>query len=339
MSSINIKDIARISGVGVSTVSRVINNHPDVNADTREKVLAIIKEYNYVPNNSARNLRLTHSHAIAVLVKGITNPFFSPLIKILDQEISRMGYAMLMHQVDFDADEIDVALELVKEKNLEGIIFLGGKFYHQEEKLALLDVPFVMCTSTTPTAHCISIDDFKESYNAIDYLCTLGHRQIAILVPNQDESIGDTRLAGYLQALKDHQIPVEKDLIKYFHSELEDYSLQNGYLCTKELLESDTPFTAIFAPSDVLAIGAYKAIFEKGKKIPEDYSVLGFDNIELADYIQPPLTTIAQPIEQIAFETVKLLFKIMHAKKTSQPTHKVFGATLVKRSSCRAIKK
>ena len=132
MEEITIKDIARICGVGVSTVSRAINNHPDINPETKEMIMRVIKENNYVPNNSARNLKRQDAKAIAVLVKGINNSFFSQMIKVLEEEIKEKSYAMVLQHVDYDEDEVEVALKLVKEKRLRGIIFLGGYLVHSE---------------------------------------------------------------------------------------------------------------------------------------------------------------------------------------------------------------
>ena len=143
MEEITIKDIARICGVGVSTVSRAINNHPDINPETKEMIMRVIKENNYVPNNSARNLKRQDAKAIA----GINNSFFSQMIKVLEEEIKEKSYAMVLQHVDYDEDEVEVALKLVKEKRLRGIIFLGGYLVHSEEKLAQLHVPFILSTT------------------------------------------------------------------------------------------------------------------------------------------------------------------------------------------------
>ena len=126
MEELTIKDVARICGVGVSTVSRAINNHPDINPETKQRVMEIIKEQGYIPNNSARNLKRTESRSIAVLVKGMTNPVFSSMIKVIEAKIKRERYAMVLNHVNQNEDEVDVALELVKEKRVRGIISTGG---------------------------------------------------------------------------------------------------------------------------------------------------------------------------------------------------------------------
>ena len=132
MESITIKDVARICGVGVSTVSRAINNHPDINPETKEMIMQVIKENHYVPNNSARNLKRSDARAIAILIKGISNPFFNSMIKVFEEEIQKKKYTLVLQHVDEWQDETEVALELEKEKRLRGIVFLGGFASHSE---------------------------------------------------------------------------------------------------------------------------------------------------------------------------------------------------------------
>ena len=237
MSEITIKDIAKLCGVGVSTVSRAINNHPDINPETKDAIMEVIRQNNYIPNNSARNLKRTDAKSIAVLVKGITNPFFSNMIKIMEEEIKRKKYTLVLHHVETTEDEVDVALELVKEKRLRGIVFLGGYFNHSEEKLEKLKVPFVLSTIggapetvSKSSYSSVSVDDEKESFNVVEYLIKSGHTKVAILsAPSCDESIGKLRLEGYKKAHKKYQLPLNNELICYMDEGHADYSLENGY--------------------------------------------------------------------------------------------------------------
>lgn len=335
MEQITIKDVAKICGVGVSTVSRAINNHPDINQDTKDMILSFIKEHNYIPNNSARNLKRSDAKAIAVLVKGISNPFFSTMIKIMEEEIQKKKYTLVLHHVEACEDEVDVAFELVKEKRLRGIVFLGGYFSHTEEKLSKLQVPFILSTiGVSPesiskkTYSSVSVDDVAESYKAVDYLCKLGHKKIAtITATSWDKSIGKLRLEGYKLALQNNGIPVNEDLMRRMKEEIEEYSMKNGYEVTKELIASGVDFTAIYAISDSLAIGACKAIFDAGKRVPEDYSVVGFDGIEMTRYYIPTITTLTQPVEEMALETIHILFDVI--KGDAKHQHKVFPGELV----------
>lgn len=338
-----IKDIARICGVGVSTVSRAINNHPDINVETKEKILNTIKEYGYVPNNSARNLKRVDAKAIAVLVKGISNPFFTSMISVIEEECKKKHYALELSHIEADEDEVDVALKVVKEKRLRGIIFLGGLFSHTDDKLKKLTVPFVFSTAASIPENIsknqfsdIGVDDRKESTRLIDYLIQLGHKDIAILVAEAEgESIGRLRLDGYKDALRANHVQVNEKLICHADKNIDHFSLENGYATTKKLLAANEKFTALFAISDTLAIGAMRAIMDAGLRVPEDVSVVGYDGIEMAKYFNPRLTTVKQPVEEMAKATVKLLFDIISGKKDHQ--HIAFDAELIIGESTRKI--
>lgn len=338
MASITIIDIAKMCGVGVTTVSRAINNHPDISEETKAMIMQVIKENHYVPNNSARNLKRSASKTIAVLIKGITNPFFNRMIQVFEKEIQRKKYSFILQRVDENQDEIEVAIELEKEKRLKGIVFLGGYFSHSKEKLDQLTVPFVLSTiGMTPDYDphkysSVSVDDFKESYKMVDYLCNQGHRKIAIITASMDDvSIGKLRYEGYKQALEDHGLELNDKLVYSMKENIESYSMENGYEVTKELLSSGEEFTALFAVSDSLAVGACKAIFESGKSVPEDYAVAGFDGLDITYYYHPSITTIRQPVEEIAEETIKILFDLINKKITH--AHKTFPAELMIRES------
>lgn len=339
MEEMTIKDIAKMCGVGVSTVSRAINNHPDINQETKAMIMEVIERNGYIPNNSARNLKRTEAKTVAVLVKGISNPLFSKMIKIIEKEIKRRKYSMVLHQVEFNEDEVDVALELIKEKRLRGIIFLGGYFIHSEVKLSKLSVPFVLSTiggvsdgNKKNTYSTVSVDDEAESYKIVDFLIKGGHKRIAMIGADPlDESIGKLRFLGYKRALSENGLAYDEKLVGLMDDETESYSLENGYRVANRLLAADVDFSAIYALSDMLAIGAYKALFEHGKRIPEDYTVVGFDGIEMSEYITPTLTTLRQPIEEMAIETARQLFNVLDGSREHE--HKIFPGELIVRDS------
>jgi len=329
-------------GVGVTTVSRAINNHPDISEGTKQMILQVIKENHYVPNNSARNLKRSASKTIAVLIKGITNPFFNRMLQVFEKETKMQKYSYILQRVDENQDEIDVAIELEKEKRLKGIVFLGGYFSHSKEKLDQLTVPFVLSTigmtlGVDQTDYSsVSVDDFKESYKMVEYLCNLGHKKIAIIAANMDdESIGKLRYEGYKKALEDQGLDFNQNLVRCMKDDIESYTMENGYVVTKELLQSKEEFTAIYALSDSLAVGACKAILEAGKRVPEDYSVAGFDGLDIAFYYNPSITTIRQPVEKIAKETIKILFDLIQKRTVHE--HKIFPAQLLVRESTKRI--
>lgn len=339
MAEITIKDIAKQCGVGISTVSRAINNHPDINPETKKMILEEIEKAGFIPNNSARNLKRTDAKCIAVLVKGITNPFFRNMIQIIEEETQRNRYALVLRHVEAQEDEIDVALELEKEKRLRGIVFLGGRFEHSEEKLRKLNVPFIFSTIGVNVPDQmnkvefsnIAVDDRLESKRMTEYLLSLGHRRIALITERSDLPIGRLRTEGFRRAFHERGITVPEELICYVQEDIDHYSMENGYLTAKKLLESGQEVTAIYAVADSLAIGACRAVHEAGKRIPEDISVAGYDGIEMGEYYNPKLTTIKQPVEEIAKKTIRLLLDVIAKRKEHQQI--VFPAQLVERES------
>lgn len=339
---VTIKDIARICGVGVSTVSRAINDHSDINPDTKAMVMDAIAEYGYVPNNSARNLKRTAASTIAILVKGITNPFFSDMIKIIEEYAGKRKYSVELRHVEYGEDEVDTAYTLTKEKKLRGIIFLGGFFRHSEEKLSKLKIPFVMATAgCTPENlnkdkySSYTVDDEKEGYNVTKYLISLGHRNIAIISGERSNtSVGQLRLQGYKRALKEAGIEINDDMICPMKEDIEYYSFRNGYETMKDLLKLSHKITAVFAISDVLAVGASRAIKDAGLRVPEDISVVGYDGIEMGRFVNPSITTMKQPVEKIAEASAELIFDMIENGITHK--HRTFECELIVReSTCR----
>lgn len=344
MEQITIKDIARMCGCGVSTVSRALNNHPDINEETKNRILNVVKETGFVPNNSARNLKITDSKTIAVLIKGIANPFFMKMIKIMEQEIQRQKYSLILQHVEFDQDEVDVAIELEREKKLKGIIFLGGYFNHTKEKLDKINVPFVISTVNMTEEYSsnyvsVAVDDVKESYKIVDYLCKLGHKKILLISadPN-DESIGKLRKEGYMKALSENGISVDENLIVPMSNDADSYSMKAGFLTLQEALNRNLDFSAVFAISDAVAIGACRALADAGKSIPGDVSVVGFDGIDNAKYYSPRITTIRQPFEDMAKASIKLLFKYIEGDKNSEELQRrLFEGELIIGESTMAV--
>ncbi len=342
MDTITIKDIAKICGVGVATVSRALNDHPDINPDTKQKILAVVEQYGFVPNNSARNLKITDSRTIAVLVKGMTNPFFMKMIGIMEKEIQAKRYSLELRHVDESTDEVEVALELVKEKKLRGIIFLGGLITHSTEKLEKIGVPFVL--STIPVSEesagnysSVSVDDVAESCKIVDFLIKNGHKKIAFMGASADDtSIGKLRLDGYLKALSENGIKPDDKLIWHSDENTDTYSMQNGYEVMRSKLKKKNDFTAIFAISDTMAIGALKALREAGVRVPDDISVVGYDGIDIGTFCAPTLTTICQPFEEMARKTCELLFDVIrHGAKHRKV---IMEASIVERESTCRIK-
>ncbi len=343
MKNLTIRDIAKICGVGISTVSRAINNDPTINEKTKERVLKVIKEYNYVPNNSARNLKMTESNTIALLIKGIDNQFFQGMLSVFQEELKKIKYQFIIRTVAEDEDDASVAIELTKEKRLKGIIFLGGLMDYPEESLKATGIPYVLCTvavnKDAPKRKCssVAIDDEEESYKATKYLLSKGHKKIAMIAGREsDYAVGRMRLEGYRKALEEEGLEYDPELVGFMKEDIPEYTLANGYAVMSDLLEAKKDeFTAVYCVSDITACGAYKAIYDKGYSIPDDYSVLGFDGIELGKYLVPSLTTIKQPSEEMVKSSIKHLMREIEGKESN--VSEILKGELIERGSIKEI--
>ena len=310
-----IKDIARISGVGVSTVSRVLNDRPDVSEESRRRVLDVIAEHNYLPNNSARSLVRTKSDAIGLVVRGVQNPFYTGIIRAIERNLDAAGCTMVMRQISSGDDEVKCGAMMEREKRLQGIIFLGGRSDYSPAEIALLNVPFVCCSYTNAYGtlrasdySSVSIADEQEAYRAVMELHKNGHTRIAALTADPDDSsISQLRYSGYARALRDMGLPREaEDVIR-----CTDFTIEAAYLAMRERLTHPADFTAVFAIADDMAIGAMRALRESGRSIPEDCSVIAIDGLTVSEYIHPMLTTLCQPTEEMGTKSVEILLGVI----------------------------
>ena len=334
-----IKDIASACGVSVSTVSRVLNNRPDVSEDVRRRVMAAVEAKGYIPNNSARDLVRSRSDAIGVVVRGTGNLFFSEMLKTVAKEIERSGYTMVLHFINSDADEVKAGAVLEREKKLRGLIFLGGRFDYTPAELALVNVPYVCCSYTNcfgslreEDYSSVSIDDFRTAYAAVEELIRLGHRRIAALVPScSDRSISELRYNGFRAALRDNGIPFDPALLV----ETDGFEMPETYQGMCELIERGTDFSAVFTLSDTTALAAIKALDDHGRKVPQDCSVIAIDGLRVSQYVTPTLTTMVQPAEAMGRESVQILTEVL--EKGAPTRHVRLEATLRPGASIRQI--
>lgn len=330
----NIKDIARMANVGVSTVSRVINNHPDVKDETRKKVLEVIKANHYIPNNSARILKQSSTKNIGILVKGVFNPFVSEILKLVSVGIQKAGYTMILQHHNSEND-IGTLLGFIKEKRLQGIICLGGNFMDlTDNDLEEVSVPIVLLSVDSVTrknlkrCSSISINNQRAAYIATEYLIKKGHRHIALVLgEKKDLGISFERYEGYKKALEDYKIPIRKEYVNYGMYEYED-----AYIQTKKMIGKYPEITAIFAISDIMAVGACKACFELGRQVGKDISLMGFDGMDIAKYYEPSLTTVKQPQIKMSQLSVELLLQLLEGK--TENTHIYLDVELIEGQSC-----
>lgn len=333
----NIKDIAKIAGVSVSTVSRVLNNSEEVSENTRKNILEIIKEYNYIPNNSARNLKLIKSNTIGVLIDSGYNPFFYELINIINIGLLQKGFNMVAQFMDSRKDSLFFIREFIKEKNLDGLICIGINFNKDDlEIVKTIKIPIVAISSNIAKEYdgyisSINIDDFTSAYDVIKYLIGLGHKDIAVIgsICKKDKC-SNLRINGYEKAHKDFNIRLKKTF-----REFGNYTFETGYSAMKKLLTKKKIPTAVFVISDIMAVGAARACEEMGYKIRDDISIIGFDGIDYTKYYNPPITTIKQPFEYMAKEGVQLIYELVN--ENGKHKNIIFDTTILERESVKKI--
>ena len=335
----NIRDIAKLSGVGVSTVSRVLNNHPDVKESTREKVMQIIKESNYIPNNSARILKQNNTKNIGVLIKGVFNPFFSEMLNVIGSKINESKYTMILQQNDYGLEEdVDTLKYFIKEKRLQGVICLGGNFVDiDEESFRNIDVPVVLTSVNTVIPNIedkystVGIDNLKTAYDATNYLIKLGHKNIAIMLGEKNDlCISWWRYKGYKKALEESNIDVDTENML-----IGNYDTRTAYNEAKRFLQQHNGVTAIFAISDIMAVGAAKAAADCGLVVGKDIAIMGFDGMDISEFYNPGITTMKQPKEEMALKSVELLFALLSGKGEHRQI--LLDTELIERESCSSI--
>ena len=308
----NIYEVARRAGVSASTVSRVLSRPSVVSPDTRRKVLETVEQMGYAPNSVARNLRTRRSNKIMVTVPDISNPFFSLIIQGIEGAAQRAGYTVLLGNTQHDEKHEERYARMLKRKEADGLIFLGHRLPRAAAELvqamAPRCAPVVHGCEYSPSLGVASvhIDNAAAAADAMEHLFVLGHRRIAIITGPLVSPLSRDRLQG--AAARARAFEAEQHLIVR-HG---DFSLESGAAAAEALLSHPDRPTAVFCFNDEMAIGVIGVAKRGGLRVPEDLSVVGFDDIRFARHIDPPLTTIAQPMRDIGEGTVRLLLKILH---------------------------
>ena len=327
-----IKDIAQKAGVSVTTVSRVLNKRPDVNQATREKVERVMEECHFVGNANARGLKQTDSENVAIILRGRENPFLNSLAEAVLLYTHDHEASFLVEYVDETADEFQTAVRLHHEKRVTGCIFLGGRIDERAHVLTGIDMPMVFATisaekANLPRAGSVFIDNRMMGRLAMQTLIDAGHTKIAIFggARQSDDGFGQ-RYQGAMEALEKAGIPFDGE--RYVDTR---FSLRGAYDTARGFFAMKPDTTAVFAMSDTVAMGVIRALADIGRRVPKDVSVVGYDGIEMGKYFLPRLTTVEQPINDIARESVAMLMGML--EKGEEPRHVVVPASLIERES------
>ena len=327
-----IKDIARKAGVSVTTVSRVLNKRPDVNPLTREKVERVMAECHFTGNANARGLKQTDGTTVAIILRGRENPFLNALAEAVLRYTQGLEASFLVEYVDETGDEFQTAVRLSHEKRVTGCIFLGGRIDERAQVLYSIDMPMVFATidarnADLPRAGSVFTDNRAMGFAVMQTLLNAGHSKLAIFGGARQGDDGFAlRYQGAMDALQSAGIPFDEE--RYVATR---FSLRGAYDTAREFFALKPDTTAVLAMSDTVAMGVIRALQDMGRSVPGDVSVVGYDGIEMGKYFIPRLTTVAQPIDEIARESVAMLMGML--ENGEAPRHITVDAQLIQRES------
>ncbi|GIO35597.1 LacI family transcriptional regulator [Paenibacillus antibioticophila] len=333
-----IKDVAERAGVSVTSVSRVLNGEKYVSQHILDKVNQAIKELNYSPSQIARSLKKQKTNTIGVIVPDFTNYFCSTILSSIEESASEYGYNLIVCNIAENLDKELKYLQAVQEMRVDGIIIMHQK---TDERIlsfiesASMPILFSCVRSPLPDRFSVLINDYQAASDATDYLIGLGHRRIAFLGGDlEDVTSGQSRYQGYLDALSKAGIPLNPDYVKFGN-----YKQESGRIRMKEILEQgagERP-TVVFAASDDMAVGAMNCILDYGLRIPEDISIMGFDDSLIAKAVRPMLTSMHQPARELGRTSLEYLHNLIEDR--GQPSCKeiYLPHRIMERASCRRI--
>lgn len=308
---LTLKDIARMVGVAESTVSRAINNKPGVGEETRRKIMKIVKEYNFKPNQLARGLAKKETRIIALLLSDLATPGHTEIIKSIEEVANRAGYQVILCNTANDIDKEKAYLELVARNRVDGVIIVGGELadknilnlaLNKESRLVLVNR--LAEEVLIPT---ILVDNAKGGYLATAHLIDQGLSRIAIIMGSIQDFLESEKLNGYKQALKDHNLPLREELI--FET---DGSRESGYNTFLNLMKLDEPPDGFFVTSDLLAVGLTEAIKMGGYFIPDDFAIVSYGESLITSIINPHLTVVAEPLNKLGRLAAEYLLKLIN---------------------------
>lgn len=335
--SITIVDIAKKSNVSIATVSRVINNKSEgVSVSTRKRILDVIDECGYKPNAMARGLVTKKTKTIGLIIPDITNPFFPEIARGAEDGASTKGYNVFLCNSDDSIEKENEYISALKEKCVDGIILTTSASSNQEHVLSLMnsDLPIIIIDEGLDSMDTdipgVFVDNFEGGYLAAKHLIDLGHKKIACITGPLNLKDDRDRLEGYKKALMDAKINIDSSIILQGN-----YKIAGGVENTKKLLDKD--ITAIFACNDLMAYGSYQVLKSAGYKIPDDISIVGFDDVQLSAMLDPALTTIKQPAYEMGLESAKMIIKLIEGKNIRKKIIKFKPNLVVRKSTSKVV--
>lgn len=330
---VRIADVARMANVSTATVSRVISNAGTVKKETAEKVLEAIKKLNYQPNMLARQLRRSETKTIIVVVPDITNTLFSSVLRGIESVAIENGYQVLLGDARNNVETETSYLTILGQKKADGLILLTARTDQKILEELSQDYPVVLaCEYYEGTKlPSVSIDNVSSARKATEYLISLKHKRIGHISGPLNVVVGRDRCKGFHQAMAKHGLSVDPSLVQEG-----EFSFESGFNLMMKFLSLEEPPTAIFAGNDEMAMGAVKAATSKGYRVPEDLSVVGFDDIKFASIFEPALTTIVQPTFDMGQKAMHLLLRLINNEELEKDQF-ILPDKLIVRDSCKEL--
>lgn len=323
-------DVAKLANVSTATVSRVLRKPDKVSKDTRQKVLEAVKKLNYQPNIVARQFRTKETQTILVVIPDVTSPFFSEVLRGIEHTALESGYRVILGDTENNIEREREYADLLPQKQADGMILLTARMDRGDLEEISRQFPVVLACEyiddlDVPT---ISINNISGAKKATEHLIQLGHTSIAHITGPMNVILSRDRLKGYEQAMRSHELHIDPDYIREG-----DSSLESGYKQMTQLLELDNRPTAVFVFNDLMAIGAIKAVKDKGLTVPGDIAVVGFDNINMTAIFEPTITTIDQPKYEIGKKAMELLLKLINGEVLQQKKFVLKDELVIRESS------
>jgi LacI family transcriptional regulator len=322
-----------MAGVHPATASRALNEQTEgmVNADTAARIKKVAAAMGYSPNPIARSLKTSRSATIGLVIPDLTNPLFPPIVRGVEDVLRKVGYSAWIVNTDNRPDIERAAIESFRQRNVEGFVFATAHLKHPLlDELAVTSTPMVLVNRRSASADIPSVtsDDSAGVATAMQHLVDLGHTKIVHLAGPQDLSTGVTRRRAFISSLEDFHLPAERERTHVCQA----WSEQAGAEAMRTLLDSGPPFTAVLAGNDLLALGVYDALAERGLRCPDDISVVGFNDMPFMDKVSPPMTTVRIPHYEIGAEAARLLLEVLN-DPGRHPRSMLLPLTLVVRAS------
>ncbi|GIM27711.1 LacI family transcriptional regulator [Clostridium polyendosporum] len=331
-----IKDVARKANVSVATVSRILNGLDGYSEETKVKVLSVVEELGYQRNAIARGLVMKNTSTIGVLLPDVATNFYAAILNGIEDTAHQNDYSVVVCNTGVNGVRALDYIKVLGERQVDGIIIISINITEELYKaIELLKIPYILVSTMSFRFQMpyVKVDDQQAAYSATQYLIKKGHKDIAMISGDKDKTdpiAGKPRVNGYIQALQDYGLKVNSKLIKYG-----DFSYESGIKCMEELLEETEKFTAVFAASDEMAVGALSVAYQRKIIIPDELSIIGYDNTKVAEMAIPPLTTVAQPLYEMGKKAMQKILKTIETNEKPEST--ILPHSIVERSTVKQL--